>query len=132
MELQGAGAEGDRGWPSLALDSRGTAHAIWLDHRGLAAARVAGASRDHKSAAHDGVAMAQKSALYYAAGTGSPTTGRELAKGVCYCCKTALAAGADQTVYAAWRHVYPGNIRDIAFTVSRDGGRSFAAAHPRE
>ena len=126
VELQGAGAEGDRGWPSLALDSRGTAHAIWLDHRGLAAARVAGASRDHKSAAHDGVAMAQKSGLYYAAGTGTPTTGRELAKGVCYCCKTALAAGADQTVYAAWRHVYPGNIRDIAFTVSRDGGRSFA------
>ncbi len=50
VELQGAGAEGDRGWPSLALDSRGTAHAIWLDHRGLAAARVAGASRDHKAA----------------------------------------------------------------------------------
>ncbi len=125
LELQGAGAEGDRGWPSLALDSRRTAHAIWLDHRGLAAARVAGASRDHKSgAAHDGVAMAQKSALYYAAGT--PTAGTELAKGVCYCCKTALATGADQTVYAAWRHVYPGNIRDIAFTVSRDGGRSFA------
>jgi len=26
--------------------------------------------------------------------------------------------------FAAWRHVYPGNIRDIAFTVSRDGGRT--------
>ena len=39
----GSGAEGDRGWPSLSLDSRGTSHAIWLDHRGLAAARVAGA-----------------------------------------------------------------------------------------
>jgi hypothetical protein len=124
VELQGADAAGDRGWPSLALDGRGAAHAIWLDHRGLAAARAANASRDHRSgAAHDGVAMAQKSGLYYAAGT--PTSGRELAKGVCYCCKTALAAGADQTVYAAWRHVYQGNIRDIAFTVSRDGGRSF-------
>jgi hypothetical protein len=29
-------------------------------------------------------------------------------------------------VYAAWRHVYPGNIRDIAFTLSHDGGRTFA------
>jgi hypothetical protein len=124
VELQGADATGDRGWPSLALDGRGTTHAIWLDHRGLAA-RSANASRDHKSgAAHDGVAMARKSGLYYAAGT--PMAGRELAKGVCYCCKTALTAGADRAVYAAWRHVYPGNIRDIAFTFSRDGGRSFA------
>lgn len=125
--LQGPEAAGDRGWPSLALDSRGTAHAIWLDHRGLSAARAAGVSRDHrKGAGHDGVAMAQKSGLYYSAETGTAPTERELAKGVCYCCKTALAAGADQAVFAAWRHVYPGNIRDIAFTFSRDGGRSFA------
>ena len=48
-------------------------------------------------------------------------------KGVCYCCKTALAAGPDGTLFAAWRHVYAGNIRDIAFTTSRDGGRTFAA-----
>jgi hypothetical protein len=38
-----------------------------------------------------------------------------------------LATGADGSVYAAWRHVYPGNIRDIAFTLSRDGGRTFAS-----
>jgi hypothetical protein len=38
-----------------------------------------------------------------------------------------FAAGGDGSVYTAWRHVYPGNIRDIAFTVSRDGGRTFAA-----
>ena len=48
-------------------------------------------------------------------------------KGVCYCCKTALAAGPDGTLFAAWRHVFAGNIRDIAFTTSRDGGRTFAA-----
>ena len=127
MAASGAGAAGDRGWPSLALDSRGTAHAIWLDHRGLAAARRRREPGTTKAAAHDGVAMAQKSGLYYAAARARRPTERELAKGVCYCCKTALAAGADQAVYAAWRHVYPGNIRDIAFTVSRDGGRSFAA-----
>ena len=28
-------------------------------------------------------------------------------------------------MYAAWRHVYPGNVRDIAFTKSVDGGRNF-------
>ena len=46
---------------------------------------------------------------------------RALTSGVCYCCKTSLAI-ADGSVYAVWRHVYPGNMRDIAFTVSRDGG----------
>jgi len=128
VTLQSAGAAGDRGWTALAFDNRGTAHAIWLDHRGLAAGRAAGSAHaDHKkSTAHDGVAMAQKSGLYYAAAKGSASTERALANGVCYCCKTALAAGPDGTLYAAWRHVYEGNIRDIAFTVSRDGGRSFA------
>lgn len=128
VTLQSSGAPGDRGWPALALDRQGTAHAVWLDHRGLAAGRVAGAGRTgHQTGAtHDGVAMAQKSGLYYAAAKGSPSTERELAKGVCYCCKTALAVGPDGALYAAWRHVYPGNLRDMAFTVSRDGGRSFS------
>ena len=29
------------------------------------------------------------------------------------------------TVYAAWRHIFPGSMRDIAFAKSTDGGRSF-------
>ena len=43
-----------------------------------------------------------------------------------------VAAGPDGSLFAAWRHVYPGNVRDIAFTVSRDGGRTFAASAPRQ
>jgi hypothetical protein len=129
--LQTKGAPGDRGWPSLALDKNGKPHAVWLDHRGLAAdspstSPGASHSQHQKGAGYDGVAMAQKSGLYYA-GAGSPSGERELAKGVCYCCKTALAAGPDQAIYAAWRHVYPGNLRDIAFAISRDGGRSFSS-----
>ncbi len=127
VTLQSPGAQGDRGWPALALDRQGKAHAVWLDHRGLAAGRLAGARHGgHQTgAAHDGVAMAQKSGLYYAGADGLSGE-RELAKGVCYCCKTALAVGPDGSVYAAWRHVYPGGLRDIAFTLSRDGGRSFS------
>ena len=127
--LQVAGAAGDRGWPSLALDRSGRLHAIWLDHRGLAAARAArgGASGHKPGAPHDGVAMAQNSSLYHASITGSSATEHEITKGVCYCCKTALAAGADGTLFAAWRHVYPGSFRDMAFATSRDGGRSFSA-----
>jgi hypothetical protein len=119
-------APGDRGWPALAADGAGNAHAIWLDHRGLAGHKSA--AHTHKTAsAADGAVMAQRSGLYFAS-TGTPRRPeRELVKGVCYCCKTALVAGNNGTLYAAWRHVYPGNIRDIAFSTSRDGGRSFSA-----
>jgi hypothetical protein len=30
-------------------------------------------------------------------------------------------------MYLAWRHVYPQNVRDMAFTESHDGGRTFSA-----
>lgn len=128
--LQGAGAPGDRGWHALTLDEHGRAHVMWLDHRGLALRKASG--HDHHAAGAD---MSQLSGLYYARAGGSAAAGganeaangaaREVTKGVCYCCKTALVAGADGRLYAAWRHVYPGNIRDIAFTMSRDGGRTF-------
>lgn len=141
-------APGDRGWQASAVDSRGVLHTIWLDHRGLATR--AKSEHDHRG---DGTDMAQHSGLYYAAlplAPSAPTTAhsapgtssargtlnsallpasaeRELLKGVCFCCKTSPAIGLDGTLYAAWRHVYPGNIRDIAFTFSRDGGKTFAA-----
>jgi hypothetical protein len=76
--------------------------------------------------AYDGVAMAQKSGLYYASAGASSVGERELAKGVCYCCKTALAVGPTGTIHAAWRHVYAGNLRDMAATMSTDGGRTFS------
>jgi hypothetical protein len=120
--LQASGAPGDRGWPALALDSKGVAHAIWLDHRAMAA------SGDHSAhkGEHDGVAMAQKSALYYASASASGVRERSLFPGVCYCCKTAMAIAPDGAIYTAWRHVFEGNFRDIGFSVSRDGGASFS------
>ena len=65
------------------------------------------------------------SQLYVASLDGSVAP-KGVTGGVCYCCKTAIAAGPANSLYLAWRHVYPGNMRDIAFTVSRDGGKSFA------
>ncbi len=131
--LQRAGAAGDRGWQALAVDEEGRAHSVWLDHRGLATDRSGHHGSHHSGhdtagAAEnvDGVAMAQLSSLYFSATqAGAASSERELAKGVCYCCKTALAVGHDGALYAAWRHVYPGNIRDIAFMTSRDSGRTF-------
>ena len=119
--LQAKGALGDRGWQASAADARGALHTIWLDHRAMAASKAAGDHSEHKGE-HDGVARAQKSGLYYAA-DGRPE--RELFKGVCYCCKTAMAIGPGGEIFAAWRHVFPGNMRDMGFTMSRDGGKTF-------
>ncbi|MEZ5285721.1 MAG: hypothetical protein R2712_13125 [Vicinamibacterales bacterium] len=118
--LQAPGAPGDRGWHAMALDADGAAHVMWLDHRGLTTSK-AGDHAGHEAEAMDGLAMALKSGLYYSR-DGAPE--RELVK-VCYCCKVAMAAGPGGALYTAWRQVYAGNIRDIAFLASTDGGRTF-------
>ena len=134
IDLQSDGAIGDRGWPALAVDESGDAHAVWLDHRGLAARRAAqgetakpGRHVHGAPASGDSSVMAQGSSLFYAASGRGSVKEREITAGVCYCCKTALAAGQGRMLVAAWRHVYPGDLRDIAFAISRDGGRSFSA-----
>jgi hypothetical protein len=135
--ITGGEAAGNRGWESITIGRDGQVAAVWLDHRELAAGTsgtMHHEGHDHSAssaAKTDGVERAQLSKLYFSrigtseAPEGS-SQGQVIAAGVCYCCKTAVAAGPDGSLYAAWRHVYPGNIRDIAFTTSRDGGRTFA------
>ena len=126
--VPGTDAAGNRGGKRRLAGGR--VDVVWLDHRELAQRTAKSPLRititpRMRSDRPDGVAMAQKSKLYVAALDGAGGQSR-VTGGVCYCCKTAIAAAADGSIYAAWRHVYPGNIRDIAFTVSRDGGRTFA------
>ena len=125
--VPGTDAPGNRGWEAIAVEPGGRVDAVWLDHRELAgSSTLAMSHHEHASAGKpDGVAMAQQSKLFFGSLDGTLTP-RALTGGVCYCCKTALAVGSGGAVYAAWRHVYPGNLRDMAFTMSRDGGRTFA------
>jgi len=129
--VPGSDATGNRGWESLAIRADGAPVAVWLDHREMAARPAGtGASGEHQHGATmqhqtDGAATAQLSQIFFA-GLNDPASARAIAAGVCYCCKTSVAVGADGSIVAAWRHVYPGNIRDIAFTKSANGGRSFA------
>jgi len=112
---------GARGWESLAVSGDGAAHMVWLDGR----------DADRKmaeAAAHSGMAYKGQPPqdVYYA--TIAPDGGiveSLIATGVCFCCKTAVAIDTRGAVYAAWRHVFPGSIRDIAFAKSTDGGRHF-------
>lgn len=124
--VPGTDAAGNRGWQAIAVDPRGRVDAVWLDHRELAHdSSMAASHHDHRAAGKpDGVVMAQKSKLFVGSLDGALAP-RALTGGVCYCCKTALVASGD-AIYAAWRHVYPGNVRDMAFTMSRDGGRTFS------
>ena len=122
-----AGAPGNRGWHAMDVNARGDIEVVWLDHRAMA-----GHEHHHTAGAghgtRDGAAMARLSAIYAARvrADGRVEPERQIATGVCYCCKTAIAAVTDGSIVAAWRHVYAGNFRDIAFTRAADG-RRFAA-----
>jgi len=115
--VAGSDAPGNRGWESIAGPL-----VLWLDHRDLAKGDGAEATQHvHGS----GGSMAERSKLYIGSLDGSVAP-HAITSSVCYCCKTALVS-SQSTVYAAWRHVFPGSVRDIAFAVSRDGGRTFNA-----
>jgi hypothetical protein len=138
--VPGADGAGNRGWESLALDASDHPLLVWLDHRETAATAVApmhqhegmtggtappAAGAPGDAPKPDPVERAGLSRLWFSAADGSvPPT--QITGGVCYCCKTALAVSG-QRVVAAWRHVYDGNQRDIAFAQSLDGGRTFSA-----
>ena len=113
------GVTGARGWESAALGAGGAVHAVWLDGRSAA-------PMDHSKSApgkHQHGDMRQD--IYHAMWTGPDAPVETLvASNVCFCCKTAVAArGSD--VYVAWRHLFPGGVRDIAMARSTDGGRTF-------
>ncbi len=129
--VPGSDAGGSRGWQSVAVDPSGRVSVLWLDHRGLEQAPMqhGGAVPAAPNVAAppapkaDPTERAALSQLYFATLGGA---GRAVTRSVCYCCKTALVA-AGNDVYAAWRHVYPGSVRDIAFAVSHDRGRTFSS-----
>lgn len=127
--VPGTEAAGNRGWHSIAAGQNGRVGALWLDHREMASGSTTATTHHQHAGAEgqrDGAAMAQRSKLYFASLDGAVAP-QAITGGVCYCCKTTMTSGSDGALYAAWRHVYPGNIRDIAFTVSRDGGKTFAS-----
>jgi hypothetical protein len=130
VPVPGSEAAGNRGWESMVTERDGHVVAVWLDHRELASSghsMAMGANHEHATGAvnkTDAVARAQQSKILFARIDGEAGA-QPIAGGVCYCCKTALAAGANGGIYVAWRQVYAGNIRDIAFARSTDD-RTFA------
>ena len=110
----------------MTMDAHGDVVVAWLDHRDLVS-QPAHQMDASMHGTHDGAAMAEHSALYIARVTADGVQPEQrVTTGVCYCCKTAVAAAQDGALVTAWRHVYPGNLRDIAFSRAADG-RTFSA-----
>jgi hypothetical protein len=112
------GLKGARGWASLALAPSGSAHVAWLDGRVNAAPPSAAAPASSRHAMRQDLFQAVRRAD----GTSDEV---RVASDVCFCCKTAIAAGPDGAIYVAWRHIFPPNLRDMAVARSTDGGRTF-------
>jgi hypothetical protein len=130
--VPGTDANGNRGWESMTVSPNGDVLTLWLDHRDVPARPAGSAATSHEHGAMsehpsaDSMARAQLSQIFFAR-VSDPASAHSIASGVCYCCKTSVATGSDGSIVASWRHVYPGNVRDIAVTKSTDGGRTFAA-----
>src|SRR5262249_26979448 len=93
--LPGADASGNRGWESIITTRDGQVAAVWLDHRELAAGTGPAMPMNHDHAhpqEADGASKAQLSKLYFSTVGGGKAL--VVTGGVCYCCKTGIAAGA--------------------------------------
>lgn len=112
---------GARGWQSLTIGADGVVHAVWLDGRD-ADKKIA------ESAKRTGMVPKGQppQAIYHGTLSADGQVVESLvAADVCFCCKTAVAVDTRGGVYAAWRHIFPGSMRDIAFATSTDGGHHF-------
>lgn len=115
---------GARGWASLALDAAQGVHVAWLDGRNADATHNMAAMDHHAASTATRAPMRQDvfQAVRRADGTVAESS---VATDVCFCCKTSMAVGPDGSVYVAWRHIYPTNLRDMAVARSTDGGLTF-------
>jgi len=98
----------------LAVTADGTALVSWLDGRaGGANAATYLARVTDQGTRVDGIA--------------------QIGADACVCCRVDLATGPGDGVAIIWRKVFPGDIRDMVLSTSRDGGRSVGApalVHP--
>lgn len=123
--IAGGGVSGLRGWQSVALGYDGGVHAVWLDGRNADPNATAKGHQHHNADPRDQDRAPRQDVFHAAWNDREKPAEHLLAADVCFCCKTALATSGDR-VYAAWRHIYPGSVRDIAVSRSADNGKTFA------
>lgn len=95
---------------SIAFDAAGNLHIVWIDKRDLEAAKTGTAG---KAGSYAGAAIYRKMSV-----DGGRSFGPDIkvVDHSCECCRIALAPTTTGGIAALWRHDFPGEIRDHAFT----------------
>ena len=122
VTVAGASLTGARGWHAATLGYDGGVQVVWLDGR-----NAAPMAHDHGKGASKPVRTpgGPRQDIFHASWKGDSRPVEHLIQAnVCFCCKTAVVASGEK-VYAAWRHIYPGSLRDIAVARSTDNGATF-------
>lgn len=138
---------------NLAVGPDGTVYVSWLDSRksdtldhsthtpeehAQHVVRGAGAAH-HPQASSDSNQMVGEATQHHddASGTAARIARSEdggqtfepsvvVARGTCQCCRTGLHVADDGRIYVAWRHLFDGNVRDIAVAWSDDDASTFS------
>ena len=105
----------------------GTVWVSWIDSRARDAARAAseGAHGGHGGHAHDGLPPSEIRVARSVDGGRTFGPSRVVDTGPCPCCRTAMAAGPDGTLYVAWRKEFAGSIRDVVVARLAAGAAAF-------
>ena len=105
IQVSGRDVHSSKGFCSVGVAPNGDVYAVWLDERDQACVLYVAKSTDH------GASFAKS---------------MPIADHACPCCRPNLGFGSNGDVYVVWRRVFPGDIRDMAVSISRDGGQTFA------
>ena len=106
------------GFSSVAVAPNGDVYVVWLDGRDPQPPVVGSANPGGTF----GVYLARSTDQGASLGKNI-----RIALGACPCCRPSLAFGPHGEVFAAWRKVFPDDIRDIVVSTSHDYGMTFDA-----
>jgi hypothetical protein len=110
------GLTGARGWASIAVDEQDRVHVVWLDGRNAAP------MPKHEPGAPPMKHDMRQDVFAAVIDTSGHVSETSVASSVCFCCKTTTVVGADGSSATAWRHIYPGSLRDIGFAMMDPSG----------
>lgn len=108
LKVNDNGKPASAGFTSIAAGNGNTVHVVWLDGRERASK---GAGTFITTSKDGGRSFGGNIAIDF---------------GSCPCCRTATAIGPDGAVFALWRKVFPGDIREMVMARSVDNGVKFS------
>src|SRR6202012_2205498 len=98
------------GFAAIAGDAKGNVYVVWLDGR----------ETPESPGTFDGyMAHSSDRGATFGANT-------RVARSACPCCRPNVTIGKNGEVFVVWRKVFPGSIRDMVVSTSKDGGQTFA------